>query len=156
MRTPIRCSVVSTGSAAGSASSGGEGSSPGTKYRSVTAPWRSGRNRATTRIPVLMAEGSPASTAWSMVVSAPSRRIWAKAKGSAKGCFEVGAHTQVQAATTPAGPTSTRSSGDAGAPVSGSYSTGEQTTRPPTRIPRMRPSRSPVSHGPMTGPVERV
>ena len=70
--------------------------------------------------------------------------------------MEVGAHTQVQAVTAPPGPTSTRSSGEVESPVSGSYSTGGQITRPPTRMPRMRPSRSPVSHGPMIGPVERV
>ena len=51
----MRCSVVSTASAAPSASTAGGGSSPGAKYRSVTAPRRSSKNRAVTRIPVLMA-----------------------------------------------------------------------------------------------------
>src|SRR5262249_5037102 len=52
------------------------------------------------------------------------------------------------------GPTSTNS-GSSGSLVAGSNSSGGQSTRPPHRVPRMRPSRSPVREGPMAGPGVR-
>ena len=76
----------------------------------------------TTRMPVDIFDSSPASTACSMAVSAPSRRIRAKAKGLSRGWLRSGSLTQHQLVTLPAGPTATISS--TLSPVDGSYSIG--------------------------------
>ena len=118
-------------------------------------PSRSSAHTGSTRMPVDIASGVPASTAPSIGVSAPSGRISAHAKGRSSGCFGIGVRTHAHVVTTPAGPTSTiswRSS-----PVTGSYSVGGTSTRPsaplmPTRI----PSRRPVRNAPTTGPVVRL
>src|SRR5579872_1543519 len=133
------------------------GDDSGTKHSmSRMWPWRcdAGRQRGTTRIPVAMASGEPASTACSRAVSAPSRRTSAQAKGRSSGWPVSGRVVHAHVVTTPPGPTSTRS--PVSAPVTGSYSVGGTTTVSPERTPRIRPSRSAVKKAPSTGPTERA
>ena len=112
-------------------------------------------HRARTRLPVVIAAGDPASTACSMVVSAPSSRISAQANGCASGCPSSGSATHVQLVTVPSGPTSTSPVG--GAKVTGSYSNGGACTRPSApREPRMRRPARAVMNSPSTGPSDRV
>ena len=57
-------------------------------------PSRSSAQRGTTRMPVRIGvDAEPASTAWSIGVSAPSSLISAQAKGSSSGCSSWGSIT---------------------------------------------------------------
>ena len=119
-------------------------------------PERVSLQRGATRMPVAMASIDPASTACTSVVSAPSSWMRAKAKGWSNGCCSVGADTQVQDVTVPAGPTSTSASWSSSAPVSGSHSSGGHRTRSPLRMPRIRCSARPLRNAPITGPRDRL
>ncbi len=82
--------------------SAGSSSSPGLKYAmSVMAPTGSSTQCTCTRVPVLMALGSPASTAWISGVSAPSSLISAQAKGRSSGWPSIGSGCQVHETTVP-------------------------------------------------------
>ncbi len=102
-----------------------------------------------------MASAEPASTACSIAVSAPSRRISAQANGPFSGVPVRGSGTQAQLVTSPASPTGTssvRASEDWG-----SYSTGGHITPPSAiRTPTSTPSRNPVKKADCTGPTVRV
>src|SRR5438270_9497837 len=66
-------------------------------------------HRTFTRIPVDIFDSSPASTAWSMAVSAPSNLTRAQAKDLSSGWPGRGSVTHAQVVTVPASPTSTNS-----------------------------------------------
>src|SRR5207249_2239345 len=118
-------------------------------------PSRSARQRARTRIPVFMFASEPASTACSIVVSAPSSLISAHANGFCNGLFLRGSFTQAHVVTTPESPTSTNSLSSSA--VWGSYSTGGTMTWPRAPlIPWIFPSRNPLKKRPITGPTLRV
>ena len=67
-------------------------------------PSRSSAHRGRTRMPVDIASGEPASTAWRKPTSAPSGCTSAQAKGWSSGCFGRGSRTQAQVSTVPPGP----------------------------------------------------
>ena len=96
----------------------------------------------------------PQSSACSNGVSAPSSFTSAHANGRSSGCVRSGSGTHAARSITPSDPTSTIS--DAASPVSGSYSNGGTSTRPPAvRTPTTRRSRRPVRNAPITGPTLR-
>ena len=76
---------------------------------SVIAPAGSSTQCACTRAPVLMASGPSASTACSIGVSAPSRRISAHANGRSSGCPSNGWDCHVHDTTVPTLATGTTS-----------------------------------------------
>ncbi len=103
-------------------------------------------------MPVAMCPASPASTAWSIAVSAPSSFTSAQAKGRSSGWLGRGSLTHAQVVTTPASPTRTKST--IGSPDAGSYSVGGTITWPEAvRAPSIRPSFRPVRKRPITGPT---
>ena len=152
-----RYSINSTGWSAGPSSDPStSGASPGTKHMmSVMCPIRCPANGATTRIPSDIDVGAPTSTACSSGVDAPSKRMNANANGRSSGCCSLGAGTQVQDSTVPAGPTSTRSAASS-APVAGSHSIGGTSTSLPFRVPKICLSVSAVMNAPITGPSDRL
>ena len=105
-------------------------------------------------MPVLTLAGSPASSACSIGVSAPSSRTSAQANGRSRGWPGSGSAIQAQETTSPVGPTGTHSS--SGSAVTGSCSCGGTSTRPSrARMPSTRPSRRPDRKRPRTGPTDR-
>ena len=116
----------------------------------------SSRQRTRTRMPVRMRDASPASTACSIAVSAPSSRISAHANGRLSGCFGRGSR-HPRPRRDDAAPARPRRSRPSASPVSGSYSCGGTSTRPSrVRTPTIRRSRSPPRNCPITGPTLRV
>ncbi len=143
------CAVPGRGVAAGSVSAGAK------QAMSVICPTGDSTQRARTRMPVLISVGAATSTACSRLVSAPSSRISAQAKGRSNGWPSTGAPTHDHDTTVPSSATSTSSV--SGCAVTGSYSAGGTYTRPSEpRAPTMRRSASPVMNAPSVGPSERV
>src|SRR5207248_1778713 len=130
----------------------GEGSKQAMELRSGALSFV---QRAFTRMPVDIFDSSPASTAWSMPVSAPSSLMRAHANGLSRGWPGRGSVTHAHVVTVPASPTSTNSLRVS--PVYGSYSVGGTITLPSEPLmPWMRCSPRPAKKRSMTGPTLRV
>src|SRR5947209_10147667 len=128
------------------------GSKQAMELMSGTLSWV---QRTFTRMPVDIFDSSPASTAWSMPVSAPSSLIRAQAKGLSRGWPGRGSVTHAHVVTVPASATSTNSLSVS--PVYGSYSVGGTITLPSEPLmPCMRCSPRPAKKRSMTGPTLRV
>ncbi len=89
-------------------------------------------------------------------VSAPSRRIRAKAKGWSSGCCTVGRLTQRPGLDGAGRADVDEVVGQLLAAVSGSHSSGGHSTRSPLRMPMIRWSASAVMKAPITGPSDRL